>query len=103
MYVFAVQLSDGNREIKQAADNALAEFLKEIKEAEVVEFGPMVNILVDQCHSKVLLLLLLLLILYLRKSMHAGTTVTHLPFPGAEVKIFLCHRKSSIVLQRLIG
>ena len=53
MHVFAVQLSDGNREIKQAADNALAEFLKEIKEAEVVEFGPMVNILVDQCHSKV--------------------------------------------------
>ena len=64
MYVFAVQLSDGNREIKQAADNALAEFLKEIKEAEVVEFGPMVNILVDQCHSKVFLMLLLL-ILYL--------------------------------------
>ena len=53
MHVFAAQLSDGNREIKQAADNALAEFLREIKEAEVVEFGPMVNILVDQCHSKV--------------------------------------------------
>lgn len=46
------QLSDGNREIKQAADNALAEFLREIKEAEVVEFGPMVKILVMQCHSK---------------------------------------------------
>lgn len=45
-------LSDGNREIKQAADNALNEFLKEIKEAEVVEFGPMVNILVNQCRSR---------------------------------------------------
>jgi vacuole morphology and inheritance protein 14 len=39
-------LSDGNREIRQAADNALSEFLREIKEADVVEFGPMVNILV---------------------------------------------------------
>ena len=45
-------LSDGNKEIKQAADNALADFLREIKEAEVVEFGPMVNILVNQCRSK---------------------------------------------------
>ena len=44
-------LSDGNREIKQAADNALIEFLREIKEAEVVEFGPMVGILVGQCQS----------------------------------------------------
>jgi len=43
-------LSDGNREIKNAADNALTEFLREIKEAEVVEFGPMVNILVG--HKK---------------------------------------------------
>lgn len=42
-------LSDGNREIRQAADHALAEFLKEIKEADVVEFGPMVNILVSVC------------------------------------------------------
>lgn len=45
-------MSDGNREIKQAADNALADFLKEIKEAEVLEFGPMVTILVNQCRSK---------------------------------------------------
>jgi len=30
----------------------LAEFLREIKEAEVVEFGPMVNILVNQCKSR---------------------------------------------------
>jgi vacuole morphology and inheritance protein 14 len=45
-------LSDGNREIKNAADNALTEFLREIKETEVVEFGPMVNILVGQCRSK---------------------------------------------------
>jgi vacuole morphology and inheritance protein 14 len=48
----SLQLSDGNREIKQAADNALADFLKEIKEAEVLEFGPMVTILVNQCRSK---------------------------------------------------
>lgn len=45
-------MSDGNREIKQAAENALADFLKEIKEAEVLEFGPMVTILVNQCRSK---------------------------------------------------
>ena len=45
-------LSDGNREIKQSADNVLAEFLKEINEAEVVELGPMVPILVAQCRSK---------------------------------------------------
>lgn len=47
-----LQLSDGNKEIKQAANNALADFLREIKEAEVVEFGPMVTILVNQCHQK---------------------------------------------------
>jgi len=45
-------LSDGNREIKQSADNALAEFLREINEAEVVELGPMVHVLVAQCRSK---------------------------------------------------
>lgn len=45
-------LSDGNREIRQAADNALAEFLREIKEADVVEFAPMVHILTRQCRSK---------------------------------------------------
>ena len=30
-------LSDGNREIRQAADSALSEFLREIKSSEVVE------------------------------------------------------------------
>ena len=30
----------------------LGDFLREIKEAEVVEFGPMVNILVNQCRQK---------------------------------------------------
>lgn len=45
-------ISDNNKEIKQSADNALAEFLREINEAEVVELGPMVNILVGQCRSK---------------------------------------------------
>ena len=39
-------LSDGNREIRQAADSAMWEFLREIKEADVLEFGPMVKILV---------------------------------------------------------
>ena len=32
-------LSDGNREIRQAADSALAEFLRETKLSAVVEFG----------------------------------------------------------------
>ncbi|KAG2522624.1 hypothetical protein JM16_003392 [Phytophthora kernoviae] len=45
-------LSDGNREIRQAADSALAEFLREIKQTEDVEFGRMVDILVGQCNSK---------------------------------------------------
>lgn len=45
-------LSDGNREIRQAADSALAEFLREIKQTEDVEFGRMVHILVGQCNSK---------------------------------------------------
>lgn len=45
-------LSDGNREIRQAADSALAEFLREIKQTEHVEFGRMVDILVGQCNSK---------------------------------------------------
>ncbi|RMX63810.1 hypothetical protein KXD40_007339 [Peronospora effusa] len=45
-------LSDGNREIRQAADSALAEFLREIKQTDDVEFGPMVDILVRQCNSK---------------------------------------------------
>lgn len=45
-------LSDGNREIRQAADNVIADFLREIKEAEIVEFGPMVNILVAHSRSK---------------------------------------------------
>ena len=45
-------LSDSNKEIRQAADSALSEFLREIKQSSVVEFGPMVVILVQQCHSK---------------------------------------------------
>jgi vacuole morphology and inheritance protein 14 len=45
-------LSDSNREIRQAADSALAEFLLETKQSAVVEFGPMVAILVGQCNSK---------------------------------------------------
>ena len=39
-------LSDSNKEITQAAGNVLNEFLSEIKRSDVVEFGPMVTILV---------------------------------------------------------
>jgi len=45
-------LSDSNREIRQAADSALSEFLREVRESAVVEFGPIISILVSQCHSK---------------------------------------------------
>ena len=45
-------LSDSNREIRQAADSALSEFLREVRESAVVEFGPIISILVTQCHSK---------------------------------------------------
>jgi len=40
-------LSDTNKEIVQSAGNVLNEFLSEIKSADVVEFGPMVIILVS--------------------------------------------------------
>jgi vacuole morphology and inheritance protein 14 len=45
-------LSDSNREIRQAADSALSEFLRELSVSTVVELGPIVSILVIQCHSK---------------------------------------------------
>lgn len=45
-------LSDSNREIRQAADSALSEFLREVVVSTVVEFGPIVPILVLQCFSK---------------------------------------------------
>ncbi|CAN0424517.1 unnamed protein product [Ascophyllum nodosum] len=45
-------LSDGNKEIRQAAESALSNFLKEITESSFVEFGPMVHILVAHCNSK---------------------------------------------------
>ena len=45
-------LSDSNREIRQAADSALAEFLSELAVSTVVEVGPVVSILVAQCQSK---------------------------------------------------
>ena len=45
-------LSDSNREIRQAADSALSDFLREVRTSSVVEFGPMVSILVSQCHSR---------------------------------------------------
>lgn len=48
-------LSDGNREIRQGAGDVLSDFLQEIKETEVVEFGPMVLILVNFSHSHSLL------------------------------------------------
>jgi vacuole morphology and inheritance protein 14 len=45
-------LSDSNREIRQAADSALSDFLKEVRNAVVIEFGPIVPILVNQSLSK---------------------------------------------------
>lgn len=45
-------LSDSNREIRQAADSALSEFLREVHLSSVVEFGPILSILVDHCQSK---------------------------------------------------
>ncbi len=42
-------LSDSNLEIRQAADSALSEFLREVRESAVVEFDPMISILVYQC------------------------------------------------------
>jgi len=45
-------LSDGNKDIRQAADLALADFLKEIKMSTSVEFLPMVSIVVSQSKSK---------------------------------------------------
>lgn len=44
-------LSDSNREIRQAADSALSDFLRELSASEVLEFGPIINILVLQCQS----------------------------------------------------
>jgi vacuole morphology and inheritance protein 14 len=45
-------LSDSNREIRQAADSALSDFLRELSSSTVMEFGPIVSILVFQCQSK---------------------------------------------------
>ena len=45
-------LSDSNREIRQAADAALSDFLRELSSSEVLEFGPIIAILVLQCQSK---------------------------------------------------
>jgi vacuole morphology and inheritance protein 14 len=45
-------LSDSNREIRQAADSALSDFLRELSSSEVLEFGPIVSTLVVQCQSK---------------------------------------------------
>jgi vacuole morphology and inheritance protein 14 len=45
-------LSDSNREIRQAADSALSDFLREITLSTVMEFGPIISILVFQCQNK---------------------------------------------------
>lgn len=45
-------LGDQSLEIREAADSALSNFLKEIRESVVLEFGPIVSILVFQCESK---------------------------------------------------
>lgn len=44
-------LSDSNREIRQAADATLSDFLRELSASEVLEFGPVVSLLVFQCQS----------------------------------------------------
>lgn len=45
-------LADSNREIRQAAGSAIGAFLTEIKKSTLVEFGPMVGILVSQCRNR---------------------------------------------------
>jgi vacuole morphology and inheritance protein 14 len=45
-------LSDGNKDIRQAADFALSDFLRDIRSSESVEFLPMVGIIVFQAKSK---------------------------------------------------
>ena len=45
-------LSDSNREIRQAADSALSDFLKELTSSTVMEFTGIVSILVSQCKNK---------------------------------------------------
>jgi vacuole morphology and inheritance protein 14 len=45
-------LSDANREIRQAADSALSEFLIELSSSTVVEFDPIISVLCTQCQSK---------------------------------------------------
>ncbi|GAX28115.1 vacuole morphology and inheritance protein 14 [Fistulifera solaris] len=45
-------LSDSNLEIRQAADAALSEFLRELSVSTVVELGPLIAILDQQCLSK---------------------------------------------------
>jgi vacuole morphology and inheritance protein 14 len=45
-------LGDSNREIRQAADSALSDFLREITLSSVMEFGPIISILVFQCQNK---------------------------------------------------
>lgn len=45
-------LSDSSMDIRQAADSALSEFLREMRQSSVVEFGPIISILVFQCHAK---------------------------------------------------
>jgi len=45
-------LSDSNREIRQAADSALSDFLRELSVSQVLEFGPIISVLVFQCQSK---------------------------------------------------
>jgi vacuole morphology and inheritance protein 14 len=44
-------LSDSSHEIRQQADTALAEFLQEIKNAPSVDYGRMVEILVQRAAS----------------------------------------------------
>uniref|UniRef100_A0A6A7GC16 Protein VAC14 homolog n=1 Tax=Hirondellea gigas TaxID=1518452 RepID=A0A6A7GC16_9CRUS len=44
-------LSDAQKDIRQQANSALAEFLREIRDSKHLVLGPMIMILVDQCRA----------------------------------------------------
>jgi vacuole morphology and inheritance protein 14 len=51
-FFLRLRTSDSNREIRQAADSALSDFLRELSVSAVMECGPIIKILVLQCHNK---------------------------------------------------
>jgi vacuole morphology and inheritance protein 14 len=87
-------LSDSNREIRQAADSALSEFLREVSVSTVVEFGPIVSILARQCHSKERLNRLTA-ITWLAELIHAAMNNKSATMPTATMRAAL-EKKSSV-------